>query len=108
MLLVHTTVPVDPDRREEALDLIRDLTERSRNEPGTVTYRATTDVMDPTLIRFFELYEDLDAAEAHSATDSYETFEATLPELVDGKIETTQIEFDGPPETVRFGVDELE
>lgn len=108
MLLVHTTIPVDPDRREEALDVIRDLTERSRNEPGTVTYRAMTDVVDPNLIRFFELYEDQDAAEAQSATDSYEQFEAMLPELVDGEVETMQVKFEGPLETVRFGVDELQ
>lgn len=107
MLLVHTTIPVDLDRREKALDMIRDFIERSRNEARTVTYRAMTDLMDRNLVRFFELYEDRDALVAHSTTDYYKAFEVALPELADGELETMQIEFDGPPETVRFGVDEL-
>lgn len=92
MFVVRTTIPVDPDRREKALELVTDLVDHSRGEAGTVRYHATTDVENPNLIRFFEQYEDAYAAEAHADSGSYRRFTEALPEFVDGPIETIQFE----------------
>lgn len=94
VIVVRTTVPVDPARRDEAMNYIDDLLAQSRSEPGTVRYEAVKALDDPNTIRFFEQYEDATAAEAHTESDPYRRFVAALPEFVDGEIETIQFETD--------------
>ena len=91
MLVNHTTIRLDPAQRERAMDLITELVEYSRTEDGTVRYQAMTDISDPDIVRFFEQYEDTAAAEAHTDSEQYRQFVESLPELVDGNIETIQI-----------------
>ena len=83
------------------MELVAELVEHSRAEDGTVRYRAMTDVDDPDVVRFFEQYEDAAAAEAHAESDVYRRFVASLPDLVDGTIETVQIT-DGDVQTAEF------
>jgi len=98
MIVLHASFPIDPDKREEALDLIEDLVEQSQAEEGMIDYRATTDVNDPNVVRFFEQYEDEAAFEAHSQTDHFQEFEAALPDLLAGEPEIIQFEVDSATE----------
>lgn len=92
MLVVHATFPIDPDSRDEALDLIDSLAERSRREDGVVDYRVATDIDDSNVFRFFERYEDEAAFEAHAETDHFQEFERALPDLLAGEPEVTQFD----------------
>lgn len=94
MIVIHASFPIDPDRRDEALELIDDLVDQSQEEDGLIEYRATTDVQEPNVVRFFEHYEDADALESHTDTAHFQEFEAALPDLLAGE-----------PEVVRFDVD---
>lgn len=95
MIVLHATVPVAAEHREDALETIADLVEHSRAEEGTVDYRATTDVEDPNTIRFFEQYEDEAAMQAHLESDHYLEFAKALPEWLAGE-----------PEVLKFDVSE--
>lgn len=95
MLVVHATFPIDPDRREEALEMTEPLAEHSRAEDGVVDYRVAVDADDPNLLRFFEQYEDEAALGAHTETDHFGEFASALPDLLDGE-----------PEAFRFDVTE--
>jgi quinol monooxygenase YgiN len=88
MIVIHSTVPFDPKQYEEARDLVRKLAAKSREEPGTVRYRAMADVDDEHTVRFFEQYEDEAAWRAHAESDHYQSFVDRLPDLVDGPMET--------------------
>lgn len=105
VLVVHTTIPLEPESREEAINLVADLVEYSRTEDGTVRYRAMEDVTETSVLRFFEQYEDTAAAEAHTRSDQYRQFVTSLPDLVDGNIETVQFETDDV-ECVEFSATE--
>lgn len=59
------------------------------------------------MIRFFEQYEDEAAARAHTGTEYYRAFTERLPALLDGLVETAVFELDCPPETGRFGAEEI-
>jgi len=97
MLVIHASMPLDPETRDEALDHIEGLAETVRaEEEGTLEYRAATDAEDPNVVRFFERYEDEAALGAHSQTDHYQEFAGMLPEWLAGE-----------PEVVRFDVDEM-
>ena len=92
MIVVTATLPIDPEKRADALERISDLVEHCQDDDGTLEYRAATDVDDPNLIRFFECYEDEAALEAHTQTEHYQAFSAALPELLAGKPEITRYE----------------
>ncbi|WP_336136424.1 putative quinol monooxygenase [Natronomonas amylolytica] len=93
MIVLHASFPVKPDKLDEALELADELVTESNKEPGMLDYRATTDIQDDHMIRFFEQYEDAEALEAHNETEHFQTFEEKLPELLAGE-----------PEVVKFDV----
>jgi quinol monooxygenase YgiN len=89
MLIIHATMQLDPDRRDEALDVVADLAASSRAEPGVIDYAVTEDVESPGTLRFVERYEDRDALAAHQETDHYRAFDARREELLDGAADGT-------------------
>ncbi|WP_232701952.1 putative quinol monooxygenase [Halobacterium wangiae] len=92
MIVLHATFPVEPDRREEALDLVETLVEQSNEEEGMLEYRAAIDVEDENTIRFFEQYDDEEALAAHNQTDHFQAFEERLSELLAGEPEVVKFE----------------
>jgi quinol monooxygenase YgiN len=92
MLVIHATFPIDPDRREEATELMQTLAEHSREEDGIQEYRVTTDIESPNTFRFFERYEDEAAFGAHAQTDHFQEFEAALPDLLAGEPTVTRFD----------------
>lgn len=105
MIVIHTTIPLDPTRRDEAMDRIAALVDHTRSEDGTVRYRATRDLSEPDTVRFFEQYEDAAAARAHTESEPYRRFVEALPDVVDGDIETLQFET-ATVDVVEFTADE--
>lgn len=93
MIVLHVSLPVDPARRDEAIDLIADLVEQSNREEGTIDYRAAVDIQDENTIRIFEQYEDEAALEAHTNTDHYQRFQEQISDLLAGE-----------PDAVEFAV----
>jgi len=98
IIVLHAAFPIDPDQRERAHDLIDDLVEQSQQEDGMIDYRATTDVEDSNVVRFFEQYEDEAAFEAHTRTEHFQTFEDALPDLLAGEPEVRCFEVDSATE----------
>lgn len=88
---MHTSIPIAPNRREEALDRVGELVECSRSGDGTVRYRTMEDITDWNVIRFFVQDEDA-AAEAHTESAQYRRFVEGLTDLAAGQIETIQFE----------------
>jgi len=92
MIVVHATFPIDPEQREEALERASELVDASREESGVIEYDAATDLQEPNLLRFTEVYEDEAAVGAHLESDHFEAFEAKLPDLLAGEPEVMQYE----------------
>lgn len=92
MLVTYTRVPFDPEQRQEMMTLVEELVAYSRSEDGTVRYDAMTDIESPNVVVFFEQYEDAAAAEIHTESDQYRQFMKSLPDLVEGEIETVQFQ----------------
>lgn len=91
MIVVHASIPVEPDRREEALDHVTTLAEATQAEDGVLDYSATTDVQDPNVVRFVEQYEDEAALDAHQQTDHYGEWMDVLPDVLDGGVEDIEV-----------------
>lgn len=98
MLILYAVLPLEPEHRDEALAATREIAEQSRQEPGVIDYRATTDVEQPNVLRFVEQYEDADALQAHLETDHYAEYEETV---IEGMLA-------GEPELHRFEAEPLD
>ena len=56
-----------PDQRDRTLAALRDVSVRSRQDPGCVSYWWAEDVEQPNRFRFFECWETVEDFEAHQA-----------------------------------------
>lgn len=95
MIHVHATLPIDPDRRGDAIELAQELAAESRAEEGVIDYRVGTDVEDPSIFRFVEQYEDEAALAAHGDTEHFQAFQEAIVELLAGEPELTQFNVEG-------------
>lgn len=92
MIVIHATVPVDPESREEAIEEALSVAEESRKEEGVIDYHAAVDADDENLLRFFEQYEDEAAFADHASSEHFMEFASKLPGMLDGDPELTQFE----------------
>lgn len=53
---------------------MEELVAKSRAEPGVLAYTFATDILDPELIRIFEIYEDQAALEFHMASSHFQAW----------------------------------
>jgi quinol monooxygenase YgiN len=94
MIVIHATFPVDPEKREHAVEQMQELAAQSRKESGVIEYEVAADIDDPNRFQFTERYEDEAAFGAHSQTDHFREFAAALPEFLAGE-----------PEIMRYDVE---
>jgi quinol monooxygenase YgiN len=74
MLSFTVRLTFRPDDREEILQILRELTRLSRQEPGCVSYIPHSVEGDQDTIVIYEQYRDPAAAEAHRATPHFAKF----------------------------------
>jgi quinol monooxygenase YgiN len=77
-------------KRDEALAVLGRLVDATESEPGTVQYTLASDVLDPSVIWFSELYADQAALEAHATTSTMAEVMGLLSGLVAGAAEMHQ------------------
>jgi quinol monooxygenase YgiN len=87
MIVLQATIPIDPDRRETAVEAATELARRSREEDGVVDYRVALDVEDDATLRVFEQYEDDATLQSHMESDHFQAFQGRIPEFVAGDVE---------------------
>jgi quinol monooxygenase YgiN len=88
MIIVHGTIPIRPDCREQALKLARGMTEATRAEPGCISYDFYVGLSDPNTLMLFQEWETMEALMRHFQTSHMEEFLKALPAVVSGEIVT--------------------
>ena len=79
-------------KRDEALATLGKLVAATGDEPGTVQYVMHTEVDDPQVIWFYELYADKAAFEAHIGSTTMAEVMGSLSGLLDGPADMRQLE----------------
>ena len=88
MIIVHGTIPIKPQSREQALELARRMAEASAAEPGCISYDFYVGLRDENVLMLFQEWRSLDALRDHFRTDHMEVFLRELPGLLAGEITT--------------------
>ena len=79
-------------KRDEALATLGKLVDVVGTEPGTLEYVMHTDVAEPQVIWFYELYADQAAFEAHATSATMAEVMGGLGGLLDGAADMRQLE----------------
>jgi len=88
VIIVHGTIPIRPDCREQALELARRMTEATQSETGCISYDFYVGLSDPNTLMLFQEWESMEALMGHFQTDHMDEFLQALPEVVSGEILT--------------------
>lgn len=88
MIIVHGTIPIRPDCRDQALRLARGMTEATRSEPGCLSYEFYVGLSDPNTLMLFQEWETMEALMRHFQTPHMEAFLKALPDVLSGQITT--------------------
>lgn len=88
MIIVHGIIPIKPDRREEALQLARDMSEATQTEEGCVSYDFYVGLRDPYTLVLLQEWDSVEAWMEHFRTAHMKAFLDELPHVVDGEIIT--------------------
>lgn len=67
MLIIAGHIEVDPARRDEVVDALRDLVRRARAAPGCLDVAVTADPLDPSRVNNFERWESPEQLDAFRA-----------------------------------------
>ena len=72
MLVVHATLPILPEKRDEFLGAVGGLIEETNKEPGVRSYAHYESVATPHTFLMFEEYDDEDAFNAHLGSPHFQ------------------------------------
>ncbi len=89
MLAVIAKLPVQPEKKQEALETIKDLMSHVAKEEGTLSYSLNINEQEPDTLVFIEHYRDMDALSAHSSTPHFKEFMKQSMTFAAGKPEIT-------------------
>ena len=88
MISVIAKVPVQTEKKEEALAAVKKLMAQVTKEEGTLYYTLNINDKEPDTFVFIERYQDMDALTVHSSTPHFKefmekamTFAAGAPEI---------------------------
>ena len=88
MIIVHGTIPIKAECRDDALSLARRMADLTRNEPGCISYDFYVGLSDPNTLMLFQEWESMEALMGHFQTDHMDKFLSELPDIVSGDITT--------------------
>ena len=88
MIIVHGTIPIKPECRDDALQLARRMSEETQKETGCLSYDFYVGLRDPDTLVLFQEWESMDALMNHFQTPHMEEFLQALPDLLAGEITT--------------------
>jgi len=98
MLMTKAELPIHPDKREQAMELVSDVAEKSRQESGILEYRVMVDKDDQNHLTFLEQYENEEAFDSHMQAEHTQRLVEELPEILGGEPEAHRFEVESVSE----------
>lgn len=82
MIAICAPIVLKEGSLEQALEAVTPMIEKSREEPGNISYQLFQSIDDPNMVMFIEMWKDSDAIEQHGATEHYKQGLASVSEFV--------------------------
>lgn len=81
MIIVSGTIVINPAKVDRGLELTRELTARTRAEPGNISYEFFSALEDPGRYHVYEEWASEEAIEEHNSSPHMAAFYAAVGEL---------------------------
>jgi len=88
MIIVHGSIPLKSECREQALELARSMTEATQSERGCISYDFYIGLRDPNTLMLFQEWESMEVLMEHYQSPHMTEFLKELPKVIDGKVTT--------------------
>ncbi|MEM7331011.1 MAG: putative quinol monooxygenase [Chloroflexota bacterium] len=92
MLIVAGKIPIQPEKRAEAMAVTTIMAKATQAEEGCIEYHFYSNVEDPNTFLVFEKWETADALKAHFETPHMAEFRSKMPNLAAGPSDVWQYE----------------
>jgi quinol monooxygenase YgiN len=79
-------------KRDEVVEVLRDLVATIEAEPGTLVYALNVSTKEPDVVWFYELYADRGALAAHGGSDAMKAVGPKLADLLASRMELYPLE----------------
>jgi quinol monooxygenase YgiN len=95
MIIIHATLQVKKDKKDEFLQEIQPLIAATRVENGNISYRLLNDTEEENVFTMVEIWEDLQAVNHHNSSEHFTSFIAKAKEFLTAPLDAKV--FDGQP-----------
>lgn len=92
MIIVHGFVSYRHASRERAVQLFHEIARTARLEPGCLRYDVFLGVSGAPTLFLLQEWDTLDALSSHFHTEDMERLVQSLPDVLDGEINTRRFE----------------
>lgn len=86
MIVIAGHVPIKADKTESVATALAELVAATREESGCVEYTMGFDLVDPALVRIFEVWKSDEALAAHAVSQHVDRWRDAAPSMVAGPI----------------------
>jgi quinol monooxygenase YgiN len=91
-LAVIAKITALPGKRDEIVEVLRDVVSATDSEPGTLVYSMNVDKGDENVIWFYELYADEAALAAHGGSEAMKAAGGRLRDKAAGRPELIMLD----------------
>lgn len=99
MIVLAGTIRLPPENLAAARPVMQRMIDASRAEEGCVAYGFSEDVLEPGLIRVFEVFRDAESQQFHSKSAHMAEWRAAWPALGIGERQITRYDVTAATET---------
>jgi quinol monooxygenase YgiN len=90
VIILAGSIRIPPESIEKARPVLDAIINGTRAEPGCIAYSFAFDVMEPGLVRIFEVFSNAEALAAHRASPHMAAWRAAWPGLGIGERNMSQ------------------
>jgi quinol monooxygenase YgiN len=92
MLILAVTLPINPDRRAEAVEIALRMTAETHKEEGCLAYTFHSPLDDPNTFFVYEEWASQEALDIHIQSDHMKVFQSGISGVLAGAAEVKRYE----------------
>ena len=92
MIILAVTLPIKPERRDEAVQIALEMEAETLQEPGVVAYTFHSPLGNPNTFFVYEEWATQEGLDYHNNSPHMKVFQGRIGEVLNGKVEVKRYE----------------
>lgn len=86
MIILAVTLPIKPERRDEAVEIALKMTEETHKEEGVIAYTFHSPLSDPNTFFVYEEWASQEALDGHNNSAHMKVFQEGIGQVLGGEV----------------------